>query len=187
MLLDARKPFGNGWVLPAGPLREKAREIKRADIILLTHTENQEMIRAANSMVSMFTSAPTYSSFHKPTALHGMDNSTDDPNVLNGKRITAFCGIANPTSFDNTLQKLGTNIVDFLVFPDHHYYNHTDINRIINRALKHKAEFIVTTEKDWIKLPKQSTEGVPMKYLTIELVVNESKSFFNFLNKIIKV
>lgn len=179
VLLDARRPFGNGWVLPAGSLREKVREIKRADMILLTHAEDEEVIGSAKADISKYTSSPIWTSVHKPISLKGVGGSVEAPDLLLGKKITAFCGIAKPARFRNTLLNLGANIVHFLSFSDHHFYSFKDIENIVNKALLHKADFVVTTEKDWIKLPRQLPHNVLFKFLTIELVVQEPDKFLH--------
>ena len=185
VLLDARRPFGNGWVLPAGQLREKLNGLQRANLILLTRAEKQKVNEMSKTAISKYTLAPSWTSVHRPISLIGSETVVDDPKVLNRKRVTIFCGIANPNGFRDTLLNLGVEIVYFHQFSDHHFYSSSDIRKITKSAIKTQTEFIVTTEKDWVKLPQPLPEGIPWRCLTIKLKVNESNLFINVLKSII--
>ena len=83
----------------------------------------------------------------------------------------AFCGLGNPEAFFDTVRRVGGELVGCQVFDDHHAYTSECLSEIRRLASAHKAEYIVTTQKDWTKiaplLPPQSEP--PMAYLAIEM------------------
>jgi tetraacyldisaccharide 4'-kinase len=68
------------------------------------------------------------------------------------KKIFGFCGIGNPDSFKKTLLSLNLALKGFMIFRDHYRYSHADFQRITDNAKKSGADWIVTTEKDIMRL-----------------------------------
>ena len=98
------------------------------------------------------------------------------------KKYLYFCGIGNPEEFENTLKKYKFKISKKFKFPDHHNFNNEEINKIKRVAKENKLE-IITTEKDYQRLSKKNKKNV--KYLKIELKIQNEKQFSHFLKKII--
>jgi len=151
VLLNAQTPFGNGFLLPRGPLREERRNLERADAVVLTGPEPVEMggdiqaLRDSLPDISVLTAH--YRS--KDVVQNGEALPLDH---LKGRRVAAFCGLANPDSFRSSLAKTGAEIVSFLPYPDHFRYTRNDIETIAARAKASGADLIVSTEKDGVKL-----------------------------------
>ncbi|TSA44650.1 MAG: tetraacyldisaccharide 4'-kinase [Deltaproteobacteria bacterium] len=147
VLLDAARPFGNGFLLPRGPLREPPNSLRRADIIIRTgEGENGEPLREAASL-------PSFRAIHKPQGLvAGETNRIETVAALLGQKVFAFAGIGYPEVFRRSLMELGAAVVGFQVFPDHHPYDLSDINNLRRLAAESGAARIVTTEKDGIRL-----------------------------------
>ena len=104
---------------------------------------------------------------------------------LSGKRCVAFCGIGYPEGFRQTLDSLGVRLSQFAVFPDHHQYTAADLQTIAGAAEDTKAEFIVTTEKDAMRLLSSEAPG-PFRdrlwlYIVIELTIGEGESVLHDL------
>jgi tetraacyldisaccharide 4'-kinase len=147
LLLDAARPFGNGFLLPRGPLREPPTSLHRADILLRTgDAENEEPLREAASV-------PSFRAIHKPQGIvAGGTNRIETVEALRGQKVLAFAGIGSPESFRRSLAGLGAAVVGFQAFPDHHPYDLSDIEYLRRLAEKSGAARIVTTEKDGIRL-----------------------------------
>jgi len=145
VLVSAANPLGNGFLLPAGPLRESSASLKRSDLIVRTGVGSEA--------VPLPVSKPEFRSRHRATALlnaaTGLNRPLED---LRGCRVCAFAGIAHPDGFRETLTDAGAVMAVFLPFPDHHAYSREDIREIQKRAEEEKADLIVTTEKDGVKL-----------------------------------
>lgn len=162
VLLDAARPFGNGRLLPRGPLRESLEALKRADIIVWTGGDDdiEEKYgyggtppRSVTSVCPGCDSAPVFRGYHRPKYLiQAATGKTYPPEYLNGKKVCAFAGIGSPKSFRKTIESIGGRVVAFIPFPDHHRYHRKDIAVIRGTATGSAAKTIVTTEKDGIKL-----------------------------------
>lgn len=155
LLIDSGNPFGNKRLLPSGILREPLTEIKRADIIALTKrtcSESPDKSFLIDEIRTYNPDAPMYMSEHRPIGLRTLSGEKLPLNIISGRPVFAFCGIGNPVSFRNTLSDVDAKVKGFKAFRDHHPYDRQEIQRISEAAKKCKADWIVTTEKDIIRL-----------------------------------
>jgi tetraacyldisaccharide 4'-kinase len=149
VLVDTNRPFGNGYMLPRGPLREKAEALRRADAVIRMGIPSQ----ADSALEAIPFEGPIFNGCHHPKDIIGAGSGViHAADTLRNKRICAFTGIGVPDSFRSTLQNLDARIQAFMSFPDHYRYTEQDLDDIRKTALRSSAELIVTTEKDAIKL-----------------------------------
>ncbi len=156
LTVDARVPFGNGRVLPAGILREPISGIKRADVIVLTRCAGLGQGRideVKEQLVSFAGEIPVFLTDHAPRRLRRLDGSEERPvDSLDGKRLFICSGIALPEALRMTVESLGGTICGERIFADHYRYEESDLDRILDEAREADADAIVTTEKDAVKL-----------------------------------
>jgi tetraacyldisaccharide 4'-kinase len=152
LLLDAVRPFGNGRLFPRGDLRERPTGMTRADVIVFTGWDTGAVMpRTALKCVQP--ALPLFYSQHEPIDLRVLaDGHLLSVASLKGQRVLAFCGIGTPDHFRQTLQRLEAEIAAFVVFPDHHPYTRQEIERLFQVAEQLRAEILVTTEKDGVRL-----------------------------------
>lgn len=145
LLLDCARPFGNGRTLPAGLMREPKSAVKRADLAIYTRCSGREP--------ETVTGKPFCAAFHH---LNGAISLTDGGlrpfQTLAGQRGMAFAGIANPEVFFDALEKEGLRLVTTLAFPDHSGYGEEEIAAILRLKEASRSEYLITTEKDAVKL-----------------------------------
>jgi len=143
----ADKLWGNGFCLPAGPLRERRHHLKRADLIWLNGdtVDSDQQQRLPEGV-------PRLLSRLQPTALVG-HSGEQSLVVLQEQRVAAFCGIAQPDRFRQQLLHLGATIVIFRTFADHHRYAPAELHALQEEAQRTECRWLITTEKDWHKLP----------------------------------
>jgi tetraacyldisaccharide 4'-kinase len=157
VLLDAERPFGNGRLLPLGPLREPIHHLSRADALLLTRAKDgHAAARMRAKRGKAFPEKPVFACSHKLTGLaSGVGRSLVPSGELQGKAAVAFAGIARPESFFESLRaaETGLHLVETMAFPDHHAYTVGDGDRLLDHMRMHGAHVLVTTEKDWVRLP----------------------------------
>ncbi len=153
LLCDQREPFGNGLTFPAGHLREPAQAARRADLICLTRCAGRsappEVVRSAKEDCPVF-----FTALRLDSAFRLDDGRETDVEALRGCLAGAFCGIAGPESFRKMLEELGVRLTLFRAFPDHHPYSPEDLKSLEEDARRAGAEFLLTTEKDAVKLGK---------------------------------
>jgi tetraacyldisaccharide 4'-kinase len=148
VLMDAQRPFGNGALLPRGPLRERPEGLRRAHLIVRTGAETD----IVDSFPETF-GLPFFRGIHRPLELVAAGGGRPLPLAgLQGRKILAFAGIGRPDSFLKSLTGLGAEVVSFRAFPDHHPYGAGDLDELVRLAGVSGAERIVTTEKDAVRL-----------------------------------
>jgi tetraacyldisaccharide 4'-kinase len=180
LLVDKTNPFGNGSVLPRGILREPIKHLKRASYIFLTKSNGQrdpeleELIQRHNPGVDVIECV------HRPQYLQRFDSDERLPlEHLKGKRVGAFSGIATPESFEKFLKDLGATLVHTRRFLDHYRFNYEDFVSIFSEALQQRVDFIVTTEKDAVRLPDHLPCPVPLYFLRLEIEIIRGAADFD--------
>jgi tetraacyldisaccharide 4'-kinase len=144
VLLDACRPLGNRRVLPAGLLREFPSALDRADLLVLTRSRGDENFPLRHGK-QLFRCRHTPAGL--ATALNGECVPLAD---LADKKGIAFAGIADPEGFFDSLRSAGLNLVNTLSLPDHAAYTGETLRQV--EKLAREADFLVTTEKDGVKL-----------------------------------
>jgi tetraacyldisaccharide 4'-kinase len=154
VLIDALNPFGNGSLLPLGPLREPITHLSRADAIVLTRADDPEKAEATRAKISEhFPRKPIFSCTHRLTGLMAGPDSQRLPfAALDGRKAVAFAGIARPDSLYDSLRKAGIMLSRNFDFPDHHIYQSADMMVLMKAMKDSHAEFLITTEKDIVRL-----------------------------------
>ena len=165
---NSAKWIGNGFLIPAGPLREKIESISKYDAIFLNGNEEDTsdlklLIKKYNKNIRIF------ETYYKPINI----NKFNDKN-----EYVIFSGIGNPESFKKTLTKNNFNIIKEIKFPDHYRYTQKDIDKIKLQAINLNAK-ILTTEKDYVKLNDNTADGI--EFLEIELIIKEENELINFI------
>ncbi|PCJ62123.1 MAG: tetraacyldisaccharide 4'-kinase [Planctomycetota bacterium] len=159
LLINSIEPFGYGYHLPRGYLRESLKNINRADLIILTHssTLKEENLKRLHNQCQQFAKAntPVIYANHTPEKILTPDDEiiTLETFLKISKNTSTgtFCGIANPQSFHDIFKKKDLPISTSITYGDHHKYNESDF-----QALKTNQQNIqswITTEKDGVKIP----------------------------------
>ncbi|MBI5483913.1 MAG: tetraacyldisaccharide 4'-kinase [Deltaproteobacteria bacterium] len=147
LLLDCAKPFGNGWTLPAGLLREPRQASLRADWII--HTRSDGIINNIPGLDQI----PQISSRHRLGSFTKLSDGSVVPFESLGK-LVAFAGIAEPDRFFDDLRLLSDRVTGTLALPDHAPYTKEIISTIAAMIRDTGADYAVTTRKDAVKLKK---------------------------------
>lgn len=181
--VDAADPFGNGFLLPRGILREPPDGLKRAHIIVLTRTDNPkarvEELRKRLSEINP--QALIVQSRHACAGCVDVYQKTAfDLAHLKGVSVVAFCAIADPESFRRSLQEAGLNAANVFVFMDHHAYTPEDMAMVRKYAQENNIQMVVTTHKDAVKIQpfREFWEGYKVYYLQVELEITHGKNVF---------
>ena len=139
VIIDGPYGFGNGRLIPAGPLREPIYSgLKRADIIVLVGEVNPSIIELLPNNKPLLRASLVPAEMGKP---------------LSNNNVIGFAGIGRPTKFLETLEKMGLNIIDFVAFPDHYRFRESEIRELYEKATEVDA-ILVTTFKDMKRVPK---------------------------------
>jgi len=177
VLLDAHAPFGNGHVLPAGLLRESRAALRRADLLLLTRYEGEDLPHLP-------VSRPFVLCRHRlATSLVDLLGQGFPLSQCMGARIVAFAGVAAPDSFFAQLRQLGLNLVATMALEDHVVYDEIILERL--RQCGATADFFVTTEKDGVKL-RAETLNHPCLQVPLELSFEPQQLLEEALDRLLR-
>jgi tetraacyldisaccharide 4'-kinase len=185
VLIDRQQPFGNEKLLPRGTLREPPSHLSRAHTIFITKSDgNTKELR--ERITALNPDAAIIECVHQP--LYFEDVFTGDRvglDLLPGKRVASLSGIAQPESFEQSLVKLGAELVYSKRFADHHRFTQQEIINAINRAKKRQAELIITTQKDAVRFPKIDRRDLPFYFMRVEIkIVSGADDFRDCVRKI---
>ena len=171
LLVDAESRFGNGCLLPLGPLREPAQSIYRATALIVTRASSTQNDNIASQLgfANVLRMPIGISRFLLGNFINLRTGDTFSLDTMRGQHCVAFCGIANPDSFLTMLQDAGLIIHEFMRFPDHWRYTSDDIKKILSGNEKHTSKIVMTTEKDGVKIRHLLTGAVDIFAARIEL------------------
>ena len=167
LLIDKHLKLGNGNCLPAGPLRQPVKSgLNDIDKIILTGESDKN-------------EKDLFKSFNIPIIKSNI-KTTSLPKIKKEK-LLAFCGLANPNKFFDTLKKNGYEISSTRKFPDHYAYKKNDINNLIFYANERNLK-LITTEKDYVKIP-ENKKHIHFLPIELELSVKDKLNFELFLQE----
>lgn len=171
LVIDCYKQFGNRHILPAGPLREPISQIKRADKIIVVNkcpfddSINQNCLKLIDELEQKY-KKPVFECTFKPKGIY---NITDNRNIEPNSKVFAFAGIAQPQTFYDSLINLNYDVVKTRDFTDHHLYSEYDLSALLAEARACGAEYIISTEKDIVKLSAliDSQSDIPFGFMKL--------------------
>ena len=160
IVFDQALGYGNGFLLPSGPLRQPKRAAKKADaIIVIKNKKTKKNFKLPDNVPVFYAKNQTVSPY--------------DEDV----KLVAFAGIGYPKKFFDSLH----NVVAKRAFPDHYQYTDDDINKLMMLAEKKGAK-LITTEKDWVRLPVEIRDEI--KYARLDTVIDNL--FWDWLKEKLK-
>ncbi|MDH3241687.1 MAG: tetraacyldisaccharide 4'-kinase [Alphaproteobacteria bacterium] len=143
VVTDGETGFGNGRVIPAGPLRETVADgLARAGAVIIMGADRadvRERISEARPELPVIAASLV---------------PDDAARALAGRRVYGFAGIGRPEKFAATLEEIGAEVQGFEAFSDHHPYSADDLFTLLGAAAAADA-LPVTTAKDWVRLPEE--------------------------------
>lgn len=162
LVIDNAYGLGNGLCVPAGPLREPlGGALKRVHAVVRIGTGDAAVDTGALPVFEAQT-VPA------PTA----------PNLA-GAKVVAFAGIGRPEKFFRTLEDAGADIIRRRAFPDHHFYDNSDIQPLIDKAFVEGAR-LITTEKDLVRVPRRA--GRNIETYPVALAWRDERAFTDYLS-----
>lgn len=189
VLIDMTCPFGYGYVLPRGLLREPASSLRRASAVILTRCDqvSAEHIDSVVGKVHAFNDTlPIVRCSHRPSGLLSYPAAVTSIDELAGRRICALSGIGNPDAFHETLRSVGADVVATRTFADHASFDRQVINELAAWIeTQNSFDEIVCTHKDLVKLQTDRLAGKPLRALMIEAAMDDSKPIESLLADIV--
>src|SRR5436190_9279646 len=171
VLVDCQTPFGNEHLLPRGVLREPPSHLARASTIFITKC-NGSVSRLRSRIAQLNPSAGVIECVHHP--LYFEDVFTGERKGLDfieGSKVAALSGIAQPESFEQSLVEQGAELVYSKRYADHHRFTQQEMLNAVNRSKKRQAIAIITTQKDAVRFPKIDRRDLPIYFMRVEIKI----------------
>ena len=162
VVVDGTTAFGNGRIVPAGPLRESVRQgLARADAVVIMGVGSPQLVGFAGPVLRARLAADRQ---------------------FNGQRVFAFAAIGRPAKFFDTLRTLGAELAGNEGFPDHHVYSPRELKGLRRRAERANAT-LFTTEKDFVRLRQEDRAGIEI--LPVRAVFEDRPALEQLLHRVI--
>ncbi len=183
LLVSGGRGTGNGWLLPAGPLREPPAAARRAHVVVITKGGAQ----GRNGWSAVDQLGPVFFGDLMPTALvsSAQGRGHELPmGLLGGKRVIALTGIADPMPFYHSLREWEAEIAEVMEFPDHHAYTQADWQAV--SLASQKFDLIVTTEKDLVKLERFPFAAGKLVALRVRMEIEHGNQLLDLVERQIR-
>ena len=161
MCFNSTDLIGNGFLLPAGPLREQLKKVNSCRIAVINGKRNilfEKKLKSISDSIEIFQSKYEIKYLKR----------------LRGKKILAFAGIGNPKNFFKLLRENGLKIKQEISFPDHYNYKKSEVKNLMLLA-KEKGLKLITTEKDYFRIKQLGFKKID--YVSVNLKIINFKSF----------
>lgn len=167
-VVGGKNLFGNGFFLPRGELRDSPKRLKKVDLVVVNGADD---FAAVADKVKQWTDAPVVGMQPKVVGVF----SAEEKISIAGKKVRIFCAIANPERFVESVKKLGAEVVDVVIKPDHAHFAAKELKAT-------DVDWLICTEKDWVKL---KCPGKKIAYVKIALTVVENETILReFLSQV---
>lgn len=188
VLIDVSRWSRVPFLFPLSYLRDVKSSLRRAGAFVLTKGEQvlEKQEKLAFWLKEKF-QKPIFFAEFKPTLLVSLQrDKTLNLNALEGKKIAAFCGIANPGPFFESLRRLGARLVWKHAFKDHHDYSEDDLKHLDRNAFEKGAFMLVTTEKDAVKIRSlNSAIKANIFFLKLEVSLSDEKGYKKLIQSVL--
>ena len=178
VLLNGGDTYRDHKLLPYGKLREPWINIKRAHAIFVT----KKIPRPFLKRKLLETKLPLFKTKINVSISRLNNNKVELPNKLIKINVLLLSGIADPEHFKQTVIHLGYNVCGVETFPDHFFFTKNHILEVEKKAIELGAEYILTTEKDWIKI-KDLNPNFPIIIIEIGIRAIDESRLVNIINK----
>jgi tetraacyldisaccharide 4'-kinase len=170
LLVDTTNPFGNGYTLPRGILREPIKHLARSSYIFLTKSNGSPDPAILETIEKYKPGAEIIECTHRPEYLQDAMGMAQKPLAyLKGKKVAAFSGIAVPEGFEKFVRDLGSEIVYTKRFMDHHRFSQEELDKVFNEAKAANADLVITTEKDAVRV--EADFKTDMEFLFLRVMI----------------
>lgn len=170
MVVDGQEGFGNGYTLPAGPLREPlASALGKVDAVITIGKDHSDSAKQCAAIEKQLQASLA------PADIEGFQSC----------QYIAFAGIGRPEKFFSSLEQIGINPIACKAFPDHYYYSLADLKALKEQAEKEQA-ILITTEKDYVRLPELYKQQVVAVPVMLEWAEGHEEAFGQLLDQFLR-
>jgi tetraacyldisaccharide 4'-kinase len=192
VLLDHDRPLGNQHVVPRGTMREDISALLSAHAFIFTRSSIKDTPYLKEFKI-LLKNKPVFKSFHVPYIAKALKKNTrakrlqiqdqrsfiSGSQILKNRKVFAFSGICKNNEFLRTVREFNCQVVGFRGFPDHYKYSVHDLEQLTQSAIKARADVIVTTQKDYVRISHKTTWPTDLVVVGVEIAFNEKQADFS--------
>ena len=169
VLVNSKDSKSDHRLIPSGKLREPISNLTRADLIIITKSNIHPPSNYLINQIENFNRPTIYNELQIVSLLQNANNESSELNIIANKKVYLFSALGDNESFKKIMGNTHAKIVGHSQYPDHYHYTLDDLDDIEKKATKCNAEFLITTEKDLVKINyqynKMNIYAVRMKML----------------------
>jgi tetraacyldisaccharide 4'-kinase len=182
VVMDAYDPFGQGYFLPRGLLREGIKSLARADLIILNHVYDHDKFIKIRQQIGSCSTAPVVATRTEVAQIQDINNKITIQ--IKDKKVGVFCGIAHPDYFIKTIEELGAQVIELYSIPDHMDFDFNELANFATICKEKGAELLLCTEKDRVKLVESLHLALPIAWVQMRLIFVEGEMLWKtFIEK----
>ena len=191
VMIDSVFAFGNEAIFPRGLLREDISSLKRADMFVLTKTDmagEKRVSEVADMIKEIAPGKPVVLARHKTVSLSDVTNAAYSTAGMKDKRVCLLSGIGDPAYFEFLVKGEGAVVVGRIDNEDHHRYNQLDIRKTYKMCVDERAEMLIVTSKDHVKLRELDISEIEDKLFVLNIetdIVKGKEDLVAGLNSVI--
>ena len=183
IVVDGSDPFGKGYFLPRGFLRESTHALARASLVVVNHVSDRVLYLSCKHKLAHYTSAPIVAVHPVIAAVYNLDGK--ELQLPEGTRVGLFCGIANPDHFRELVEREGWQVVAEYVSADHVAPDPALLREFGDKCVSESAEVLLCTEKDRVRITESFACPLPVGWVKMHLTIVEGQEHWDtFLDKI---
>jgi tetraacyldisaccharide 4'-kinase len=177
LVVNGRAPWGNRRLFPRGMLREPLSALRRADVVVLTNPASAGDAESAEREIRGYNrSAPVLTARYEVIeAREAGGDRRPAAGGLAGRRLLAFAGLGSPAGFADTLTSAGVRVAGLVEYPDHHWFDESELAELARQGTAIGADGLITTEKDWIRLRGLALPVLPLWVLAVRLRMDSDR------------
>ena len=183
VVMDTSDPFGQGYFLPRGLLREGVSSLSRADLIILNHAADHGKFMLMKEQMARYSKAPVVGTCMKVVSIEHFEGKPLAS--LKDKKVGIFCGIAHPEYFRQTVLEQGAQVVDSAFVADHKSLEPALLAAFASQCKEKGAEILLCTEKDKVKIVGPQELALPLAWVKMCLNLVEGQEEWRlFMDKV---
>ncbi len=169
VVVDIEDPFGHGYFLPRGFLRDDVYSLARAHLIILNHVQEGERFSEVKMQLRRYSQASVIGA--KSCVIAIRDLKGQKISIKEEKKVGMFCAIAHPEYFRRTLEQEGFQVVSEYILADHDVINKSELENFAQISLKKEASVLICTEKDRVKIQDELNLPLPIFWVQLEMCI----------------
>ena len=182
VMISAYDNLDDYHILPWGKLRDSINGLKRAQCVIYTKTTQFQNPPIHKILKPYLMNSPTASIMK--SMLMKIDETGYHKTLPIDEPVFAFCGIANPTNFIQTVKEMGLKITGELIFQDHQKYNKQVLQDLSVQVQSSNCRAVVTTEKDMVKIPEPFMKKFMFYVIKINVVFENDSDIIDLIKPV---